>query len=535
MIENSYSFAFAASRGLAPLTWSETGNLPATLALSTGGVLSGTTATTGSFTIAVVVQDALGQKTAPQNYTITVINPPPPTINTILPPTIGVENHPYTFTFTATAGYPPFDWTESGALPTGLVLSSDGVLSGTPTVTGSFPIAVSAQDTHGETAGPQNFTIQVSLGFNATGSMETPRYYHTATLLNTGKVLVAGGQSGGAVLATAELYDAVSGAFSPTGSLNTGRTEQAAALLLDGKVLVVGGLDTNGNALAIAEIYDPSTGMFTSTGSMKNPRVAHTATLLPDGRVLVAGGKDASANANVLATAELFDPTTRTFSLATGAMISPRSLHTATLLNTGKVLVAGGYIPSGDLDTAELFDPSSQSFTPTTGNMTVKRSDFTATLLKDGRVLLAGPNPPAEIFDPSTGTFTATGNLPGTPATTRVFGSTATLRTDGTVLSAGGQYDAGCQLPPGPGPIGGGSPRWSTFASADLFDPVTGSFSGTGSMSFSRSRHTATLLTNGSVLVTGGIEYTLPARTHYYNCPGPVVSVTSSAELFPQR
>jgi Galactose oxidase, central domain len=524
LIENSYSFSFAASGGLAPLSWSETGNLPATLALSTGGVLSGTTATSGSFPIAVIVQDALGQKTAPQNFTITVTNPPPPTINTTPPPTVGVENHAYSFTFTATAGYPPLAWTETGTLPAGLAFSTAGVISGTPSVIGSFPIAVSAQDTHGETAGPQNFTIQVLLGFNATGSMETPRYYHTATLLNTGKVLVAGGQSGGAVLATAELYDPATGTFSPTTNLQTARAEHVAILLSDGGVLMVGGKDANGTVLATTELYDPAKGTSDSTGSMKEPRYGFTATLLPDGRVLVAGGIDASGNA--LESAELFDPTTRTFSLTTGVMISPRSLHTATLLNTGKVLVAGGHVPSGDLDTAELFDPSSQSFTPTTANMKVKRSDFTATLLKDGRVLLAGPYPSAEIFDPSTGTFTATGNLPGTVATTRVVGSTATLRTDGTVIIAGGQYSVVCE------PIApGGSPRWSTVASADLFDPGTGTFSGTGSMSFSRSRHTATLLTNGSVLVTGGIEYTLRANPCVIG--GSVESVTPSAELFP--
>jgi hypothetical protein len=202
-------------------------------------------------------------------------------------------------------------------------------------------------------------------------------------------------------------------------------------------------------------------------------------------------------------------------------MMSPRSLHTATLLNTGKVLLAGGYVPSGDLDTAELFDPSSQSFTLTTHDMTVKRADHTATLLKDGTVLLAGPDLTAEIFDPSRGieTFTKTGRLPGT---TGRGGTTAMLRPDGTVLVAGGQYSGSC----------GGSLVTQSVADADLFNLGTGSFSQTSDMSNLRSRHTATLLANGRVLVTGGIAFNV------VQVPGTIlckqeVSVSATAELFP--
>ena len=196
---------------------------------------------------------------------------------------------------------------------------------------------------------------------------------------------------------------------------------------------------------------------------------------------------------------------------------------TVTLLNTGKVLVAGGNSILGAQDTAELFDSSSQSFTPITANMTVKRADFTATLLKDGKVFLAGPDLTAEIFDPSTGTFAATGSLPGRPGTTGTLGSTATLRTDGTVLVTGGQYNVGCGGPPFPVSL------TLSVAAADLFDPGAESFSGTGSMSSVRTRHTATLLPNGRVLVTGGIAYTLPSSRY---C-GQEESVMGSAELFP--
>jgi hypothetical protein len=522
MIENSYSFTFAAGGGLAPLTWSESGALPSNMTFATGGVLSGTATATGSFPITVMVQDALSQKATPQNFTIAVINPPPPTISTTPPPDSGVVNRPYNFTFTATAGFPPLAWTESGALPAGLTLSTAGVLSGTPTVVGTSPITVMVQDSHGRSGAPQNFAIQVSLGFNSTGSMGSPRQSHTATLLKTGKVLVAGGESdldATTTLGTAELYDSESGMFSPTGSMTSPRTKHVATLLLDGRVFVVGGLDANGNALATAEIYDPGTAKFSSTSDMKGPRVEHTATLLDDGKVLVVGGLD--ANGNALLTAEIYDPGTGKFSPII-ALQDARARHTATLLNTGNVLVAGGDNSTGELITAELFDPSSQSFTLTTNDMTVQRARHTATLLNDGKVLLAGPDLTAEIFDPSIGTFTVTGSLPSTSGRS---GTTATLRPDGTVLVAGGQYSVfSCGL--------GSGIFTQSVAEADLFNPGTGSFSQTSNMSELRSQHTATLLANGRVLVTGGIAWSL---FHFPGTPlcKQKVPVSAGAELFP--
>jgi hypothetical protein len=308
--------------------------------------------------------------------------------------------------------------------------------------------------------------------------------------------------------------------FSPTGNMIVSRTEHVATLLLDGRVFVVGGLDANGNALASAELYDPGTGKFSSTGEMKGPRVRQTASLLGDGKVLVVGGLDA-INGNALATAEIYDPVTGKFSSII-ALQDARAWHTATLLNTGNVLVAGGYNSTGNLITAELFDPSSQSFTRTTHDMTVKRADHTATLLKDGTVLLAGPDLTAEIFDPSIGieTFTKTGSLPGTVGR---GGTTATLRPDGTVLVAGGQNSGSCGLSP---------IVTESVADADLFNPGTGSFSQTSNMSDLRSRHTATLLANGRVLVTGGIAFKVVQLAGSNVCKQKV-SVSATAELFP--
>ena len=125
--------------------------------------------------------------------------------------------------------------------------------------------------------------------WTATGSMGTTRYSHTATLLPSGQVLVAGGYAGRS-LSSAELYDPTSGTWTATGSMGIGRYDHTATLLPSGKVLVTGG--TNG-AYAIwrsAELYDPATGLWTATVSMSTKRISHTATLLPSGKVLVSGG-----------------------------------------------------------------------------------------------------------------------------------------------------------------------------------------------------------------------------------------------------
>jgi hypothetical protein len=167
--------------------------------------------------------------------------------------------------------------------------------------------------------------------FVPAGSMSAVRYDATATLLPNGQVLVAGGSdSSGFSLGSAELYDPTGNTFRPV-VMVTPRSGQTATLLSDGRVLVVGGLGAEGRGWeASAEIYDPLSGRFTTSGSLTIPRRKQTATLLPDGRVLIAGGEsDLSGIARMfptttselssLASAELFDPTSGSFSL-TGSM-----------------------------------------------------------------------------------------------------------------------------------------------------------------------------------------------------------------------
>jgi hypothetical protein len=250
---------------------------------------------------------------------------------------------------------------------------------------------------------------------------------------------------------------------------------------------------------------------WTQNGSMSTPRAGHAAVLLTNGKVLLAGGINNTPFCNggtcipftTQSSAEIYDPVAHTVSPAGNSMQVAREAPTATVLNSGLVLIAGGNhgrflgsIPvSSPTQTADLFDPSSNTFS-STGNMHFARCGGTATKLLDGRVLIVGgaANEPAEIYDPGQGTFSTT----GTPVTSRIIGLTATLLRDGKVLFTGGTTNLGCEWNPSQV-----NPQ-DIVANAEIFDPAMGTFSAAANMNVSRMEHTATLLNNGKVLIVGG-------------------------------
>ena len=324
-------------------------------------------------------------------------------------------------------------------------------------------------------------------------AMSSGRSQHTATLLDDGTVLVAGGFSrSDLTTATADLYDHETRSFAPTLTpMERGRARHTATKLLDGRVLIVGGVTGAGNvATAACILFDPASGTFSPAAPLSIARGYHTATLLADGRVLVCGGSTTTSPGTFidLGTAEIYHPPTGSWSAPLG-MLRVRAFHTATRLLDGRVLIAGGAQDTA----ATIFDPESSSFSPTGGTMQARRAGHVASLLENGNVMMAGGgHDRGEVYVHEAGVF-----LPLTSVITdRSFG-TASPVPEGGVLVLGG--------------ILFGDQEAFLLGSMELFAARSGAFGGFFQVSFQldgppRAGHTATVLPDGKVLFTGGIN-----------------------------
>lgn len=322
-----------------------------------------------------------------------------------------------------------------------------------------------------------------------TGSMANARTFHTATQLEDGRVLVAGGyDANSSAQKSVEFFNPANNQFVSGPDLLQARAEQTATLIthgaLAGDVLIAGGCDQSGNALKNAELYDPRTNSFSWTPDMLQVHMRHTATELADGRILIVGGTLSKGSYTGIGEAEIFDPATQEWSYAAN-LREGRQGHSATLLTTGQVLVAGGWNPITDpIATAELYTPTSRTFTYTLGQMSLGRRYQAAVPLLNGDVLLGGGfNAPstADLFNPGSQTFqTVAGTMTeerDRPTATYLLNTETAM--DGNVLFAGGVY-------PGSGSSNG--------KLLEVFDPSTGTFTASGSMTTARRGLTATLI-----------------------------------------
>ncbi len=329
------------------------------------------------------------------------------------------------------------------------------------------------------------------------GRLPSPRRSSASALLPGNTLLAMGGVDSARRLTSIVAYNSNLKAFATLGNANA--PYDTLTVLNDGKVLLAGSGNfissgPNSSVRTTAQLFDPSSRTFTSTGPLLAGISSAVAVRLADGRVLLLGGRVYNQAAAPTATAEIYNPVSGTFTF-TGSMTTPRYNHTATLLRNGDVLVAGGTSSSATgtpLSSAELYDSVTASFVPI-GGMTTAHANHTATLLADGRVLIVGgSNRPsaakssvtsvAEIYDPMTAAFSATGAM----LTPREF-HTATRLANGDVL------------------IAGGDDTLNVLASTEIYDPISGSFSTAAKMAVPREHFIAALLSDGDVLVAGGL------------------------------
>lgn len=303
-------------------------------------------------------------------------------------------------------------------------------------------------------------TPPAAAAWRVTGSLQTDRSGHTATELANGKVLVVGGfsrqgdgqTSPGApllYLSSVELYDPATKLWTRAAALAIGRLSHTATVLPSGKVMVAGGVNASGPTASV-EVYDPANNTWALGPPLATTRLKHTATVLPSGKVLVMGGYDNFGNPR--GSVELYDPATNSWAITATPTIA-FGLGTSSLLPNGKLLFVRGY--KADFATspslnAELYDPATNTWT-LAGTLTTAHEDHSATVLPNGMVLVTGGGYTSvhsatlfatdltELYDPSTNTWSVSTPLAIGPR----VGHTASLLRTGGVLVVGGTQALG--------------------------------------------------------------------------------------------
>jgi hypothetical protein len=346
-------------------------------------------------------------------------------------------------------------------------------------------------------------------GFN----LSEPRFIHRTAKLLDGRVLITGGQSQNApasvITASVDIFNPADNSITPAGPMTIRRWSHTATTLSDGRVLVTGGrtgsTPTTGIVLATAEIYDPITNTWTETaGPMNVARRSHTATLLPDGRVLIAGGGNgvSTFTQQPIQSVELFDPATGLFTLV-GNMITKRLGHSAHLLRDGTVLLAAGSEGTGTFyptTAAEIFNPADNSFT-SVGPMNYSHLAQLPGELRDGRIVFGSSyyNPPHNstggIITDESEIFDPVTKIftPIDPMVKKRIDIGAQGLLDGSLLVAGGVSTR----------VGAGN---LTFFqnSSEVYDPASGQWKLSGIMSTGRDEFSGLLLDDGRVMISGG-------------------------------
>ncbi|MDP1826234.1 MAG: hypothetical protein Q8L48_23405 [Archangium sp.] len=320
--------------------------------------------------------------------------------------------------------------------------------------------------------------------WTALAPLAAPRERHTATSLLDGRLLVAGSRSG----VLGGLVGSPDGGWTPTAPMQLIRGEHTASRLEDGKVLIVGGYhDPLALVTPTAELFDPATGDWNDAGELPaEARYNHAAVVLADGRVLIAGGSGPLRSSGALASAAIYEPRDGGWSLTT-PMAFTRTGVGGALLPNGNVLVYGG---GSTQRPGEVYDPRDAGWTLLPMSSAGFRQEHATVLLPSGEVLIAGGGNSGglvdllEVYDPSVPSWADAGGLPGARAR-----HTLTLLPSGLVLAAGGE----------------GAPTTGA-----LFDPVAGTWAPTASLRLGREGHTATLLRSGQVLLTGGASLGVP-------------------------